>query len=62
METENVQDLVERALETAIETLDLVATDERLDRRLREAQEVCNRALQELRGYGHEVPKENWQR
>ncbi len=61
METENVQDLVESALENAIETLDLVATDPELDRRFRDAQEICNRALMELRGYGHHVSKEDWQ-
>ncbi|MBI1291782.1 hypothetical protein GC173_11145 [bacterium] len=60
METENVQDLVERALENAIESLDLMATDDNLNRRLRETQEQCNKALVELRGYGHDVRPENW--
>jgi uncharacterized protein (UPF0147 family) len=61
METENIQDQVERALENAIESLDLIATDERLDRHLRDVQEQCKKALVNLRGYGHESPKENWQ-
>jgi len=61
METENVQDLIERALENAIESLDLMATDDNLNQRLRETQEQCNKALVELRGYGHKAPKEPWQ-
>lgn len=61
METENVHDLVEKALEQAIESLDLIATDETLDRRLRETQAICNHALEELRGYGHESLREEWQ-
>lgn len=60
METQRVQDLVEQALENAIDTLDLLATDDGLDRRLREAQDNCNRALIELRGYGHEPEKDEW--
>ena len=60
METTRVQDLIEQALENAIDTLDLIATDEALDRRLREAQERCNKALIELRGYGHEAEKDPW--
>ncbi len=60
MEQANVQELVEEALENAIEALDLVATDKTLDRRLREVQDHCNRALVELRGYGHDVASEGW--
>lgn len=60
METENIQDIVEAALENAIESLDLVATDRNLDRRLREAQDLCNRALVELRGFGHQTPPDDW--
>ena len=61
METENVQDIIEQALEMAINTLDLLATDDNLNKRLRETQDACNRALVELRGYGHEAPREDWQ-
>lgn len=61
MPTENVQDLVEFALERAIASLDLIATDPKLDRELRETQHICNRALTELRGFGYEVPREEWQ-
>ncbi len=60
METESIQDIVEKALEQAIESLDIVATDETLDRHLKETQDMCNRALIELRGYGHELPTEDW--
>ncbi len=60
METDNTQDLLERALENAIETLDLVAIDPTLDRRFREAQKMCNQALIELRGFGHETQSEEW--
>ena len=60
METENVQDLIERALESAIESLDLIATDENLDRRLRDTQAMCNHALTELRGYGFHTERDEW--
>lgn len=62
METENVQDIVEQALENAIEALDLISTDEQLDGRLREAQRLCNDALFELRGYGHDLTQEDWKK
>lgn len=62
MNGENVQDLIERALESAIEGLDIIATDPTLDRHLRETQALCNQALMELRGYGHEAEKEEWQK
>lgn len=62
MPTENVQDLVELALERAMDSLDLVATDKALDRELRNTQHLCNQALIELRGYGYEVPREEWQK
>jgi hypothetical protein len=61
MDTEKVQDLIEKALENAIESLDLMATDDNLNRRLRETQEQCNKALQELRGYGHEITRDPWE-
>lgn len=61
METENVQDLVELALENAIQSLDMIATDKDLDQRLREAQRLCNDALFELRGYGYDLAREDWQ-
>jgi len=61
METENVQDLVELALENAIQSLDMIATDKDLDERLREAQKLCNDALLELRGYGYDLTREDWQ-
>ena len=61
METESVQDLVEQALENAIDTLNLLTSDKRLDARLVEAQRLCNNALVELRGYGHSAPREEWQ-
>ncbi len=60
METGNVQELVETALERAIESLDVIATDEKLDQELRETQAMCNHALEELRGYGHELTQEEW--
>ncbi len=62
MNGENVQDLIERALESAIESLDVVATDPALDKHLRETQALCNHALYELRGFGHEAEKEEWQK
>ena len=62
METENVHELIERALESAIESLDVIANDEELDQKFRQTQELCNRALEELRGYGHELDKEEWQK
>ncbi|MDX2175274.1 MAG: hypothetical protein SF028_02280 [Candidatus Sumerlaeia bacterium] len=62
MQKRHTQELVETALEAAVEALDLVATDDRLDARLREVQGLCNKALEELRGYPHEVPKEDWQK
>lgn len=62
METESTQELIERALEMAIESLDLIATDDNLNNRLRETQEVCNRALEDLRGYGFEIAREDWQK
>lgn len=62
METENVQDIVEKALENAIEALNLIATDEQLDGRLREAQRRCNDALYELRGYGYDLAQEDWKK
>lgn len=61
METENTQELLEKALEEAIETLELIATDDNLNHRLRETQELCNRALTELRGFGHDSKREDWQ-
>ena len=61
MEPRDVHELVEFALERAIESLDVIATDKRLDQELRETQNICNHALFELRGYGHEVEKEEWQ-
>ena len=61
METENVQDLVELALENAIEALNLIATDRQLDAHLRQTQRLCNDALLELRGYGYDAAREEWQ-
>lgn len=60
MSTNNVQDTVERALEMAIETLDIIATDNDLDRRFRDTQDYCNQALIDLRGYGHEIVHDDW--
>jgi hypothetical protein len=39
----------------------LLATDDNLNRRLRETQDQCNKALIELRGFGHEISREDWQ-
>jgi hypothetical protein len=61
MDPTNTQDLIEKALESSIEAMDLLATDDNLNKRLREAQEICQAALMELRGYGHEVKREEWQ-
>ncbi|CAN5430424.1 hypothetical protein BH09SUM1_BH09SUM1_04480 [soil metagenome] len=61
METQSVQEMVELALENAIDSLDLIATDDNLNTRLRETQEQCNAALIQLRGYGYEAAREEWQ-
>lgn len=61
MDPKDTQDLVELALERAIESMDVIATEPTLDRYLRETQDLCNAALVELRGYGFEKPKEEWQ-
>ncbi|HMX62577.1 MAG TPA: hypothetical protein PKD58_05885 [Candidatus Sumerlaeota bacterium] len=61
MEPLNTQDLIEKALESSIESLDLIANDENLNKRLRATQELCQAALMELRGYGHEIKREEWQ-
>lgn len=58
---EHTQDLIERALEQSIEALDLIATDDKLNEHLRATQELCHRALIELRGFGHDLKKEEWQ-
>ncbi len=62
MKERSIQETVENALESAIEALNLIATDDKLDAHLREVQKRCNDALEELRGYPHELPKEEWQR
>ncbi|MCC6547236.1 hypothetical protein IT570_08715 [Candidatus Sumerlaeota bacterium] len=61
MDPLNTQDLIEKALESSIESLDLIANDENLNKRLRATQELCQAALMELRGYGHEIKREEWQ-
>jgi len=60
MNKPTTHEVVESALEAAIEALSIIATDEKLDRRLLEVQKQCNAALEELRGYPHELPKEEW--
>lgn len=61
MRNQPVQETVEAALEAAVEALSVIALDEKLDQHLRDVQKQCNTALEELRGYPHEVPKEEWQ-
>ena len=62
MRKPSVQESVETALESAIEALNVIATDDKLDTHLREVQKRCNDALEELRGFPHELPREEWQK
>lgn len=62
MKKPTVQETVENALESAIEALNIIATDDKLDAHLRDVQQRCNAALEELRGFPHELPREEWQK